>query len=73
MSVQHGRDWTRMTPDEFDQDAELRPGIDSGPTAIPAVPDELGTQPLFGDEQIISSHRGQERRTAAPVGQGVLF
>ncbi|MFJ9036771.1 hypothetical protein ACIRF8_09315 [Streptomyces sp. NPDC102406] len=72
MSEQRGRDWTRMTPDDFDRDAELRPDADAGSTAVPAVPDELGTQPLFGGETF-SSWRGQEHGTAASVGQGVLF
>lgn len=73
MSEQHGRDWTRMTPDDFDRDAALRLDVDAGPATIPAVPDEFGTAPLFGDETAVPRHRGPERRPAAPVDQDGLF
>ncbi|MFF9192588.1 hypothetical protein [Streptomyces rochei] len=73
MSEQHGRDWTRMTPDDFDRDAALRLDVDAGPAAIPAVPDEFGTAPLFGDETAGPRRRGPERRPTAPVDQDGLF
>ncbi|KAA0942215.1 MULTISPECIES: hypothetical protein [Streptomyces] len=50
MSQLEGRDWTRMTPDDFDEDAPPRPDTPAGPPTVPAVPDECGTAPLFGDE-----------------------
>ncbi|MET9499663.1 hypothetical protein [Streptomyces sp. NPDC006552] len=73
MSELRGRDWTRMTPDDFDRDAELRPDAAVDATAVPAVPDELGTPPLFGGEDTRTSQRGPEHDTAAPAGQGALF
>ncbi|WP_394437283.1 hypothetical protein [Streptomyces sp. SGAir0957] len=73
MSEQHGRDWTRMTPDDFDRDAALRPDVDAGPATIPAVPDEFGTEPLFGEERTGSRRRGRERRHVTRVQQDGLF
>ncbi|MEU6392377.1 hypothetical protein [Streptomyces sp. NPDC046939] len=73
MNEPHGRDWTRMTPGDFDRDAEPRPEADTGLAAVPAVPDEVGTQPLFGGAEAPPSRREQERGTATPVDQGVLF
>ncbi|MEV7141828.1 hypothetical protein [Streptomyces tauricus] len=74
MSVQHGRDWTRMTPDDFDQDAPLRPDVPGGPAAVLAVPDECGTAPLFGDETPAADPPRAERRPAVPsFDQAKLF
>jgi hypothetical protein len=39
-----------MTPGDFDRDAPLRLSVGTGPTAVPAEPDEYGTEPLFGNE-----------------------
>ncbi|MFI7388102.1 hypothetical protein [Streptomyces sp. NPDC049813] len=72
MSEQGGRDWTRMTPDDFDRDAELRPA-GTAPGAVPAVPDELGTQPLFGAAEPLPPRDRHDRATTQPVGQDVLF
>ncbi|MET9395364.1 hypothetical protein ABZY20_33950 [Streptomyces sp. NPDC006624] len=47
MSEPGGRDWVRMTPDDFNRDAPPRPEVDG---RIPAELDECGTAPLFGDE-----------------------
>ncbi|MFJ3336082.1 hypothetical protein [Streptomyces sp. NPDC086766] len=74
MSDQQGRDWTRMTPGDFDRDEPLRLAVSAGPTAIPAEPDECGTDPLFGDEP--PARRTVVRRPArpaAPVEQDGLF
>ncbi|MEU8794027.1 hypothetical protein [Streptomyces sp. NPDC048643] len=72
MSEQRARDWTRMTPDEFDRDAPLRQD-DAGPAVVPAVPDECGTAPLFGDERAARHDRGPERRRTPLVEQPKLF
>ncbi|MFD6289807.1 hypothetical protein [Streptomyces sp. NPDC060205] len=72
MSEQHGRDWARMTPDDFDQDAPLRPVVPAGPEAVPAVPDEYGTPPLFGDETPDARLRAR-KGVATPPDQPTLF
>ncbi|MBQ0854721.1 hypothetical protein ACFU96_31655 [Streptomyces sp. NPDC057620] len=72
MSEQHGRDWTRMTPDDFDQDAPVRPVVPARPTAVPAVPDEYGTPPLFGDETPAARPRTR-KSVAPPLDQPKLF
>ncbi|GAA4812176.1 hypothetical protein [Streptomyces ziwulingensis] len=70
MSERHGRDWTRMTPDDFDRQAPLRLDVSGEPAAVPAVPDECGTAPLFGDE----TPRPPAGRTGrAAASQGELF
>lgn len=43
MSGQRGRDWIRMTPDDFNGHAALRPADGAVSRAVPAVPDEFGT------------------------------
>ncbi|WP_221349552.1 hypothetical protein [Streptomyces beigongshangae] len=58
MGEQHGRDWTLMTPDDFGQDAPRPP---DAPAAVPAVPDECGTAPLFGDDTPAPRPRGAEQ------------
>ncbi|MFF4276205.1 hypothetical protein [Streptomyces sp. NPDC001536] len=73
---EQGRDWTRMTPDEFDRavpTAPLRLDVDGGAAPIPAVPDECGTAPLFGDETPVPRPGRSDRRPAAPVDQDGLF
>ncbi|MGC5562073.1 hypothetical protein ACPYPG_04415 [Streptomyces sp. FR-108] len=72
MSEQHGRDWTRMTPDDFDQEAPRRPIVSAGPAAVPAVPDEYGTPPLFGDDTPTARPRTR-KGVAQPFVQPALF
>ncbi|MET7746611.1 hypothetical protein [Streptomyces sp. NPDC005385] len=73
MGEQHARDWTRMTPDEFDRDAPLRRDA-AGAVTVPAVPDECGTAPLFGDERAAPPARSTADRGRAPiVDQPPLF
>ncbi|MGW6007833.1 hypothetical protein [Streptomyces sp. NPDC055210] len=74
MSEQRGRDWTRMTPDDFDQDAPLRPVLPDGPAAatVPAVPDEYGTPSLFEDEAPAARPRTRKGVTP-PFDQPKLF
>ncbi|MFF4057653.1 hypothetical protein ACFYZ0_18090 [Streptomyces sp. NPDC001708] len=43
-----GRNWLRMVPADFDRDAPASP--DAADRPVPAVPDECGTVPLFGEE-----------------------
>ncbi|WP_030379493.1 MULTISPECIES: hypothetical protein [unclassified Streptomyces] len=50
MSERQDREWTAMTPGDFDREAPLRLNVGTGPTPVPAEPDEYGTAPLFGDE-----------------------
>ncbi|WP_328498831.1 hypothetical protein OHS59_43320 [Streptomyces sp. NBC_00414] len=73
MSEQHGRDWTSMTPDDFDQDAPLRPDVRAGPAAVLAVPDECGTAPLFGDETPAALPQGAKKRPSPHFDQPELF
>ncbi|MFI9495043.1 MULTISPECIES: hypothetical protein [Streptomyces] len=51
MSEPGGRDWAAMTPEDFDPDAPAAPGPGTG-SAVPAEPDEYGTPPLFGAEEL---------------------
>jgi hypothetical protein len=39
-----------MTRADFGRNAPLHPGVSGGQAAVPAVPDEYSTAPLFGDE-----------------------
>ena len=71
MTERQGRDWTLMTPDEFDQDAPPLP--QDVPAVVPAVPDECGTAPLFGDDTAAPCPRDTERRPAPPEEQPGLF
>ncbi|MER7740462.1 hypothetical protein ABZ368_04615 [Streptomyces sp. NPDC005908] len=75
MSERRERDWTDMTPGDFDREAPLCLHVRTGPAVVPAEPDEYGTEPLFGDE--IPERRPAPRRTprrTAPDGQqGQLF
>ncbi|MEU3199659.1 hypothetical protein [Streptomyces sp. NPDC006996] len=43
-----GRNWLRMAPADFDRDAPAVP--DASDPHVPAVPDECGTVPLFGED-----------------------
>ncbi|MGA5179563.1 hypothetical protein ACWEPD_03010 [Streptomyces pseudogriseolus] len=76
MGERRERDWTAMTPGDFDRDAPLCLNVGTGPVVVPAEPDEYGTEPLFGDEapQRRPARRGTPRRTGAPdAQQGMLF
>ncbi|MFZ4151766.1 hypothetical protein [Streptomyces pseudogriseolus] len=76
MGERRERDWTAMTPGDFDRDAPLCLNVGTGPVVVPAEPDEYGTEPLFGDEvpQRRPAPRGAPRRTTAPdAQQGMLF
>ncbi|GAA2272914.1 hypothetical protein GCM10010415_44940 [Streptomyces atrovirens] len=74
MSERRERDWTDMTPGDFDLDAPLCLNVGTGPVVVPAEPDEYGTAPLFGEETPVPGPgpRRTPRRTA-PDGQGRLF
>ncbi|EFE65191.1 MULTISPECIES: hypothetical protein [Streptomyces] len=50
MSERRERDWTAMTPADFDRDAPLCLNVGTGPVVVPAEPDEYGTAPLFGED-----------------------
>ncbi|MET7451310.1 hypothetical protein ABZT03_05295 [Streptomyces sp. NPDC005574] len=73
MSEQHGRDWVRMTPDDFDREAPLRLDVPVGATAVPAVPDECGTSPLFGDERPSRGAARPAPRSVVEAQQEELF
>ncbi|MEU1040614.1 hypothetical protein ACFYP4_21905 [Streptomyces sp. NPDC005551] len=62
-----------MTPGDFDRDAPLRLSIGTGPAAVPAEPDEYGTEPLFGNETPVRNSGRRARRRSAPVDQEQLF
>jgi hypothetical protein len=67
-------EWTAMTPGDFDRDAPLRLNVGTGPTPVPAEPDEYGTAPLFGDEAPARrAPRPARRRTAPAAEQDRLF
>ncbi|MGF1338734.1 hypothetical protein ACQSMD_01235 [Streptomyces flavovirens] len=68
MSEREGRDWTAMTPEDFDPEAPAVPETGPGPAA-PAEPDPYGTPPLFDDEQLASPSLRADRRAASPVGR----
>ncbi|MER7486058.1 hypothetical protein ABTY20_09165 [Streptomyces sp. NPDC126497] len=74
MSERRERDWTDMTPGDFDLDAPLCLNVGTGPVAVPAEPDEYGTAPLFGEETParVPGPRRTPRRTT-PAEQGRLF
>ncbi|PWI10043.1 hypothetical protein DIZ27_13225 [Streptomyces sp. NWU339] len=74
MSERQERDWTDMTPGDFDRDAPLRLNVGTGPVVVPAEPDEYGTVPLFGEEP--PARRPVPRRLprgGAPAEQEHLF
>ncbi|MEY9490680.1 hypothetical protein RKD26_006474 [Streptomyces calvus] len=74
MSERRERDWTDMTPGDFDRDAPLCLNVGTGPVVVPAEPDEFGTAPLFGQETAVR-RPGPPRapRRTAPAEQGRLF
>ncbi|MFJ8542539.1 hypothetical protein ACIRFH_11075 [Streptomyces sp. NPDC093586] len=66
MGERQDREWTAMTPGDFDREAPLRLNVGTGPTVVPAEPDEYGTAPLFGDTapERATSRRGRPRAKA---------
>ncbi|MFF1272644.1 hypothetical protein ACFVZC_04405 [Streptomyces marokkonensis] len=74
MSERRERDWTDMTPGDFDSEAPLCLNVGTGPVVVPAEPDEYGTEPLFGEDTPprAPGPRRPPRRTA-PAEQGELF
>lgn len=69
-----GRDWRAMQRAEFDQDAPIELPVPTGPQRIPAVPDPVGTEALFGDPS--PTPPPQRRRPLHPGdvdGQDELF
>ncbi|MFE6199409.1 hypothetical protein [Streptomyces sp. NPDC057838] len=70
MGEQGGRDWVRMTPDDFDREAPPRPEVDG---RIPAELDECGTAPLFGDEPAPAGGGRPAPRSARQACQERLF
>ncbi|MFD9502243.1 hypothetical protein [Streptomyces sp. NPDC060035] len=73
MSEFEGRDWTAMTPADFDPDAPLLLDVGTGPVVVPAVSAECGTPPMFGVERPARRAARSDRRPAAPVDQDGLF
>lgn len=74
MSERQERDWTDMTPGDFDREAPLHLNVGTGPVVVPAEPDEYGTVPLFGEET--PPRRPVPRRLprdGAPAEQEHLF
>ncbi|MEV8592778.1 hypothetical protein [Streptomyces sp. NPDC052012] len=69
MSERQERDWTDMTPGDFDRDAPLCLNVGSGPVVVPAEPDEYGTPPLFGEER--PQRPPSPRRPARPLAPSV--
>lgn len=49
-AIPQGRDWTRMKRADFDDCAPLNLVDAAVCRPVPAVPDECGTQPLFGKD-----------------------
>lgn len=73
MGERQGREWAAMTPDDFDRDAPLVLNVGTGPTVVPAEPDEYGTAPLFGEAAPARPTPRPGRRTVAPPTQERLF
>lgn len=73
MSERQERDWTDMTPGDFDRDAPLHLNVGTGPVVVPAEPDEYGTVPLFGEEAPPRRPGPRRPRGGAPAEQEHLF
>ncbi|MFI9078729.1 hypothetical protein ACIGW8_20010 [Streptomyces sioyaensis] len=58
-----GRNWLRMAPADFDRGAPAAPDVED--RHIPAVPDEYGTAPLFGEDPTTAGTPGT--RAPAPT------
>ncbi|MGW8066257.1 hypothetical protein ACVV2G_29265 [Streptomyces ziwulingensis] len=73
MGERQDREWTAMTPGDFDLDAPLVLNVGTGPAAVPAEPDEYGTAPLFGDTAPAPSTPRRSRRGRSSAAQERLF
>ncbi|MEV5731609.1 MULTISPECIES: hypothetical protein [Streptomyces] len=62
-AIPEGRDWTRMKRADFDDSAPLDLVDAAVCRPVPAVPDECGTQALFG----ANPEPARCRRTRTPV------
>lgn len=66
MSVEKGRDWSEMRRADFDEGAPLAlVEADEVKRPVLAVPDDCGTEALFGDEPI--APRAPRPRRSAPT------
>ncbi|MET8566032.1 hypothetical protein ABZV75_37785 [Streptomyces flaveolus] len=63
-AIPQGRDWTRMKRADFDACAPLDLVDAAVCRPVPAVPDEYGTQALFGKDP--EPERPRRTRTSAP-------
>ncbi|MGG2460620.1 hypothetical protein ACO0M4_12515 [Streptomyces sp. RGM 3693] len=69
-----GHNWTAMQRAEFDYDAPNELPISTGRVRIPAVPDQVGTEALFGDP--VPAPKPRRERLLRPGdadGQDALF
>ncbi|MFH9570712.1 hypothetical protein [Streptomyces sp. NPDC017230] len=73
MGERQDREWVAMTPGDFDRDAPLVLNVGTGPTTVPAEPDEYGTAPLFGDTAPAPSAPRRNRRSGPSAAQERLF
>ncbi|WP_069767320.1 hypothetical protein [Streptomyces sp. LUP30] len=73
MSGRQDREWPAMTPADFDREVPLRLNVATGPTPVPAEPDEYGTLPLFGHEPPARQPNRRTRPRTALVVQDELF
>ncbi|MFC9283394.1 hypothetical protein [Streptomyces collinus] len=64
-AIPPGRDWTRMRRADFDDSAPLNLVDAAVFRPVPAVPDECGTQALFGKDP--KPPRPRRPRTPAPA------
>ncbi|MFJ5121912.1 hypothetical protein [Kitasatospora sp. NPDC088548] len=63
------RDWAEMQPDDFDQDVPTALfQVTAPPPSVPAVPDDYGTEALFGAPA--TPKRRPTRRPATPPPNG---
>ncbi|MFB0619473.1 hypothetical protein [Streptomyces sp. AGS-58] len=62
-AIPQGRDWTRMKRADFDDCAPLELVDAAVCRPVPAVPDESGTQALFGNDP----QHARTRRTHTPA------
>ncbi|MDQ0579455.1 hypothetical protein [Streptomyces rishiriensis] len=73
MSGPQDGEWLAMTPADFDRDVPLRLNVGTGPTPVPAEPDEYGTVPLFGTEPPARQPVRRAEARSGPVEQAELF
>lgn len=74
MSERQERDWTDMTPGDFDREAPLRLNVGSGAVVVPAEPDAYGTPALFGQQRPDRPARPRRPQgPSAPAVQEQLF